>query len=966
MQIALTPASATAVEPLEARIAPAVFFLSGTELTVKNAAGDDVNDATSAAAVGASLAVALKKGDSLVLDTNGNGQLDAGETVYAKVTGGRAIFFATELNATVGVQADEITGIAVSDKFKAAIKGDVSGSVATLLTPDGELSSESAPKASIAGIVVSGRISGSILATGNIAKVDIGKEATGDEIGVDTLQTGSSFSGAEFSLNGGGTIISRTYTPAEGEAGGSISNVVIRKGVNEILAGNGADSATGKGGKGGGIANLKILDALALFDIRAGNGGNSTSETSVGGAGGAITNLDVQISRDPMAESPRRTVDVSGGRGGSGNTGGAGGDMKGLKISGTVDTLHWLYFRGGNGGDASNGAQTGAGGRGGHMLNPKADFSENLVDFIGLYGGRGGAGGENGTKRGGDGGSVKSATYAALGGEYAPWVSTGGGGSAAGTASGGHGGGVSNVKIEAGDFERAGFVWSEQGGAATGSGAGGNSGSVKNVSVTGGTSEAAFFIYSSDGGSSNSGRGGKSGAISNALIELDTITEAGIFTGNGGSGQQGGSTGSITKAKILLGTVTDTAYIGTGDAGGGTDGAGGDAGNVVASSINAASAPSARSAFLYTGDGGDNSSGGAPGGDAGSIIKSSVTGGNLVRPGLFSGNGGTSAEGAGGVGGNGGTIISSRIIGTGATDGVEVVTGDGGDGAALGGASGWIKKLSITLPETNAAPVSIAVGNGGNGIAENSQGGNSGSISGVVLKAPVASVILNNSSTTAGAGNGTGSTGGKGGAVSSISGTIGTFTAFASNGGNGGNIGGAGGPISNIKFSAVEQFVQLLKAGNGGNGLTRGGAGGSVSDITVPGNIGNFLANFGFGTSDMGGIAAGLAGLTDATRDLESNGAVMSISATRIAAIVAGTPLADALTSENAVSRIAKLQKVTTIGADVDGDTEFDFTDAGDPGFNLGDGDTAIDGLVIVLSGQYQSSVTPLKLIEIS
>src|SRR3954471_23231412 len=120
----MNPASLR-IEPLESRIAPAVFFLSGTANTVSNSAGTDVNVAADAAAYGAGVAVKLMSGDSLVLDANGNHVLDAGEITYAKVTGGQATLFATELNSNAGFSADEITGLAVSNGFKAMITGDV-------------------------------------------------------------------------------------------------------------------------------------------------------------------------------------------------------------------------------------------------------------------------------------------------------------------------------------------------------------------------------------------------------------------------------------------------------------------------------------------------------------------------------------------------------------------------------------------------------------------------------------------------------------------------------------------------------------------------------------------------------------------------------------------------------------------------------------------------------------------------
>ena len=106
----------------------------------------------------------------------------------------------------------------------------------------------------------------------------------------------------------------------------------------------------------------------------------------------------------------------------------------------------------------------------------------------------------------------------------------------------------------------------------------------------------------------------------------------------------------------------------------------------------------------------------------------------------------------------------------------------------------------------------------------------------------------------------------------------------------------------------------------------------------------------------MGGIVAGFGGRVGGVIDTTKNGSVTGVTADRIAAIVAGAANANALTTDNAVSKITGI-KALVIGADLNGNGSFNFTD--NPGgphpanglFLLGDGDTALDGLVIVKTG---------------
>lgn len=68
-------------EILETRIAPAVFFLHGNNLTITDSTGADVagsaDETSAAAAAGATKVVLLSAGDSLFFDLNGDN--DAGD-----------------------------------------------------------------------------------------------------------------------------------------------------------------------------------------------------------------------------------------------------------------------------------------------------------------------------------------------------------------------------------------------------------------------------------------------------------------------------------------------------------------------------------------------------------------------------------------------------------------------------------------------------------------------------------------------------------------------------------------------------------------------------------------------------------------------------------------------------------------------------------------------------------------------
>jgi hypothetical protein len=119
----------------------------------------------------------------------------------------------------------------------------------------------------------------------------------------------------------------------------------------------------------------------------------------------------------------------------------------------------------------------------------------------------------------------------------------------------------------------------------------------------------------------------------------------------------------------------------------------------------------------------------------------------------------------------------------------------------------------------------------------------------------------------------------------------------------------------------------------------------------------------------MGGLVAGKAG-TGAGGAV--NGSIANVSATRIATILAGRPDADAIDYANAVTSITNVH-ANVIGADVKHNGVFDFIEGGatagyqpDDAHNATDGDTAIDGFVLVkAAGTPVFNVTPLKLITV-
>ena len=558
-------------------------------------------------------------------------------------------------------------------------------------------------------------------------------------------------------------------------------------------------------------------------------------------------------------------------------------------------------------------------------------------------------------------------------------ISAGDGGDST-TGAGGVGGSIGKVSV----LESPVKIDVSAGDGGTGFAKGGAGGSTTDVSLHTTQGTDGWTITSGLGGDALKFKGaaGTGGALTNVTLEVAAVNGAiSINSGSGGNSPSGKAGNSPSGKAGNSGAVKGVTLINHG---------------LVGAPVN-----------IFSGDGGDLQTADGRGfraADSGAVSQVTVSNlGGLTGFDIHSGAGG-GINGGQGTAGNSGAVTGITIHEQAADSGTHLIhSGTGGAlSAALpnipipigpqatsfgnGGSSGNVSKITIedTVGATNAFEVYAGVpvnqfagGNKGmgtfysmSGAGAGAKGGSIGSVSDVILAAPTSKVIVGKADAAGSAGSTVDAVAGNGGAVTKISGSVGTLDILAPSGGIGGEgRGGTGGSISKVDISAVTNFVHLIAAGNGGTGGKASGAGGSVADVKVAGNIGNFSANFGLTTDSMtmGGLVAGQGGLGAA------NGSITNVSATKIAAILAGRPLANAVGYGNAVTKLSKIS-ASAIGADVNNSTTFDYTEgSGTTGYqpdNNGtstDGDTALDGLVLVKKNGGGSTlpVVPLKLIEI-
>lgn len=892
------------LELLEPRIAPANFFFSSTSFAVADASGADANNAMVAGQAGAGLALFLKAGDSLYFDSDGDGILNPqADARLMSVTGSSTYVFFSDLNGDGRGGIFEITGLAVGNKFRGSVFTDINGSVATLLDNNGVFNSGVLQNSSIDQLAVTGRVSGNILAGGNISNVAVGTILT-PAVGFATTQSvgflvaGTAADGYDVSF-GSTSFLPILGPQAQGSAGASISNITLAAGASGGI-GAGAGASGNNGGNGGSITNVSVGSAEHAFWIVAGDGGNATLTA---GAGGQLKNISVQfVDRDssPDPSSPFRIASGAGGSSTEGR-GGAGGTIERLHLTINGDALG-LEIHAREGGSSGGNA---VGGAGGSILQSQILLSGSLGRFDGpsLEGGNltilAGSGGDAVTGSGGQGGTIRDVTIqTAAGGTINAFEVSAGNGGISSSGIGGGGGGVDRLQVAAqagigflnpqtGESMGALLIQAGAGGAGwLGARAGGNI-TASDIAINGaylGGSELS--ILAGNGGSvqaENGGIAGAGGSIANSKVAVGEISNGGMLLRAGSAGGSGMTPGTGASGGSLSAVaLTFQGLVGTNvqiEAGHGSDSAtrpGGAGGSIDRFSLSVLT-PSfvAASVTLQAGNGGAGSTGGAAGrisgfsgivagdlaelnlvaGTAGTGLTRSPVGGAILQtslsvPGLLHDLRLTAGSGAGDVGGAGGSIQNTVIQSVGGLERVFVTAGAGGTGTAVsGGAGGSIS--GFRLSGSVSTVLNLAAGEGGNATGNTTiraAAGHGGSLSQITISGLDSSLEAAPAvSLTAGAGGSadTGAAGGgNGGGISRVSleGRVSSMTVTAGNG-------GASGEAATARVAGGSGgSVQSLSLDVSGNNITVGvqaGAGGEGTAAARGGAGGNISATIG-------------------------------------------------------------------------------------------------------------------------
>lgn len=774
----------------------------------------------------------------------------------------------------------------------------------------------------------------------------------------------------------------------DGGAGGNIRNSSINFHGSDsrsasVDAGDGGDSDSGSGGKGGAIVGTTIhmLDEGHSLSVTAGKGGQATGAGAVAGSGGSISNST--IIADGIHGSTSRTgslggdMIVVGGEGGSGaeTAGGAGGSFVNttVQVLDSQGTMVDLHVNGGQGGAGTKGGNGGAINGSTVLVNEGIGFDTGVgqIGSADITGGNGG----DGVTAGGNGGAFNGNSIQLLGhidlkdGNKLN-ITAGNGGNISGIGTAGHGGNFQAVPVNgvlrqnsiilsnvADDVEiHAGKGGSQATAASPGSGGGG--GIMNGLSVELNVHAPSVSITAGNGGdagtaSGASGNGGIGGALSAVTVSshadiTDKLFILGGFGGEAGADRGiGGAGGGVTNVTARVNTVDNNVLIEAGSAAASHDANAAAGGNLSAVTFENSGLVNG-SLVLAQGLGGvvtDTGNAGS-GGSISHVTINNIGGfGNIaVGQNVLRANAGS------GNGGNGGAtsfITFNSFAHYSEIDIFGTVGTPAGNAAtnANGSNTGSIDNVMIN-DFSDGGDVFIATSSGQKGRGAG-KGGNSGSISNVSLNGPNTNFVIQ----TGNGGDSPLGQGGNAGSVSNVHGVVSSLRLGAADGGSAIGAtgkGGAGGSVNGVNITGVGRFVRWIFAGNGGNGGLLGGNGGSIANVNVAGDIGDFSSPFSpivtvFNDDGMGGLIAGQAG----TGGTALNGSISQVTATRIAAIYAGRPRPDSITAANAVRSLTMIN-AQVIGANANNNGIFDFTDAGNPGFNLGDGDTAIDGFVLV------------------
>jgi len=899
--------------------------------------------------------------------------------------------------------ANDLSGLAVSSGFKGKIAVGIDGSIITALDDAGKLTAvmETQPvvnfvltvqHASIAGLEINGAVTGNVFAGGSISNVHITGAVAGN------LATGSAVTGndahlkaADVSFNHGGQKFAvASFDPLPGEAGGSITDVRLDGGVHNIRAGNGGSTNFGVPGRGGSISNVIItMEAADPVWIIGGKGGSSA--TAAGAAGGSISGVTLRLTVD--ATDNLQFIAGGGGNGGGIGSGGAGGSIFDSTITtpGSIDGS--LILQAGAGGAAAGFGNGGAGGSVVDTVVQALGAGETIRNFLVT----GGAGGDSAQGGGGAGGRLLGNTFiteATIGNAAAETVmSFVGGNGGAGKKAGGVGGALlENTFVFRGPVVTAHFdgtvfkpqpivIQSGHGGdlnaAATAKAIAGVGGAITTLDITQLVDiNVGMTIRTGDGGAAdaaNVGRGGGAGSITNAnIFSVGAVsTDLLLQTGNGGAAPNGnghgGSGGRIVDATITAptGLKSLTLQAGNGaDAEPGAKGKGGVGGSLETIRILTGAVTGA--VKLQAGAAGKSSD--VAGTDGGRLVFVDLRTIGNIAGGIQLTGGAGGAVNEDGAGGTGGGILRTMVTISGGAASLAITGGAGGnaDDEGRGGIGGAIA-TSVVRSHSPLPTGTITSGAGGAGGSDTGAGGAGGKIGTLNLSA------INSTLAVVGGAGGSSNSAARGGAGGTIDGVFGSVDAIRLAAGDAGNSpagsGGTGGSIRNVAFDAVGRFVQALVAGNGGNGTTAG-AGGSVAKISIPGDIGDFTKSFDVVSSTgMGGIVAGQKGNGTGKA---TNGSISTVFAERIATMIAGRPAANAIGYTNGVFKITNIT-TGVLGADVNNDGDFDFIDGGlqagyqpDDARTTLDGDTALDGLVVVRKNSLiNPPVPPLQRVQV-
>ena len=361
------------IEPLEARIAPAVLVNGG------NLLGGSGNPTTGETSTG---------GNTVTL---------------IKVLSGQALVFFNSSNS-------EITGISVGKHTQLDITGNVFGDIVTNLLPNGHLSDSDGSAANgedggvLLGINIKGITThklgpqngdiGRIISGGDVKNINVTGQIqgiyAGDGIFRDSSTAVVSTTGVDYNsvMPGVQDQFVLTQALAQSYISATINKVVVQTANQlEIFAGDGlTNTTTGIGQPGGSITNVTITQTLTgegtkpALSLHAGDGGAST--TTDGGAGGSISNFDDMGSI--------AYVRVQTGTGGA-STDGHGGDGGSLTASTIVTSSPRYDLFMGDGGAGSTAG--GAGGTistlnftnnvlGGHSFVTTGDFNNDGVQDV--------------------------------------------------------------------------------------------------------------------------------------------------------------------------------------------------------------------------------------------------------------------------------------------------------------------------------------------------------------------------------------------------------------------------------------------------------------------------------------------------------------------------------------------------------------------------------------------------------